>query len=317
MRLKEKPRIKLLMKKLLLALATIVMATSAIAADAPKKLLAVSITLGYRHSSIPTGEKILSQLAQESGAFTVDFVRQPSGQPEVPRRPAQLKADATPEEQAAHKKAQDAWREAQAANEKWSQASAKIALEKLSPESLRNYDGVIFLSTTGNLPLPDREGFMNWLKSGKAFIGVHSASDTLHEWREYVDMIGGEFVSHGPQVGVECLCKDEKHPSTSHLGKSWKISQEEIYLFKNYDPTKVHDLLVLDKQPNNKSPGHFPVSWTKDHGKGRVFYTSLGHREDIWDADPTLKDRVNSVETSKAFQAHLLGGIKWALGQDK
>ena len=47
---------------------------------------------------------------------------------------------------------------------------------------------------------------------------------------------------------------------------------------------------------------------------GRIFYTSLGHREDIWDTDPSLKDRKNSVEISKAYQAHVLGGIEWALG---
>ena len=71
----------------------------------------------------------------------------------------------------------------------------------------------------------------------------------------------------------------------------------------------------MNKDPNEKTvPGHFPVSWCRMYGKGRVFYTSLGHREDIWDADPKLKDRKNSVEVSLAFQAHILGGIKWALG---
>ena len=49
-------------------------------------------------------------------------------------------------------------------------------------------------------------------------------------------------------------------------------------------------------------------------GKGRVFYTSLGHREDLWDDSPELKDRKNPVETSRQYQAHILGGIKWALG---
>ena len=49
-------------------------------------------------------------------------------------------------------------------------------------------------------------------------------------------------------------------------------------------------------------------------GKGRVFYTSLGHREDLWDETEAVKDRKNSVELSKQYQAHILGGIKWALG---
>jgi len=50
------------------------------------------------------------------------------------------------------------------------------------------------------------------------------------------------------------------------------------------------------------------------YGSGRVFYTSLGHREDVWDPDPELKDRKNAPVISKAYQAHVLGGIEWALG---
>jgi type 1 glutamine amidotransferase len=49
-------------------------------------------------------------------------------------------------------------------------------------------------------------------------------------------------------------------------------------------------------------------------GKGRVFYTSLGHREDLWSDDAALKDRRNPVAISQQYQAHLLGGLKWALG---
>ncbi len=64
----------------------------------------------------------------------------------------------------------------------------------------------------------------------------------------------------------------------------------------------------------NPEPGFYPVSWCREFGKGKVFYTSLGHREDIIDTDPCLKDRKNPVEVSKAYQSHVLGGILWALG---
>jgi type 1 glutamine amidotransferase len=117
---------------------------------------------------------------------------------------------------------------------------------------------------------------------------------------------------------VDCINVDPSNPATAHLPKVWTISQEEVYQFKNYDPAKVHELLVLDKKPERPfSPGHFPVAWCKDYGAGKVFYTSLGHREDIIDADPDLKDRKNSVAISKAYQQHLLGGIEWALGLKK
>jgi len=264
---------------------------------APLKVLVVTTTTGFRHSSIATGEKVLAEIARDSGAFTVDFIHQPAG------KPANLNQNASAEEKAAFV----------AAETKWVENALKSALEKLSPASLENYDAVAFVNTSGTLPIPDMNGFLNWIKSGGAFIGIHAASDTFHDSPEFIAMLGGEFASHGKQVGVVYLNLDLSHPATAHLGKSWTIEQEEIYLLKNYDPAKVHDLLALDKHPENNSPGHFPVSWCKLYGKGRVFYTSLGHREDIWDADPAIKDRKNAPEISLAFQAHILGGIKWAL----
>jgi hypothetical protein len=250
---------------------------------APKKLLVVETTLEYRHSSIPTIEKVLIQLGTNSGEFTVDCVRQPPGSG------AELKE------------------------------AIKTALQKLSPESLKDYDGVVFSSTTGDLPIPDKDGFLAWIKAGHAFIGIHAACDTFHGWPAYIDMLGGEFDHHGAQLDVECLNQDTNNPATAHLEKLWKISLEEVYQFKKYDPAKVHDLLILDKKPevmgaDGRPAGHFPVAWCKDYGAGKVFYTSLGHREDIIDTDPDLKNRKNSVEISKAYQAHLLGGIEWALG---
>jgi type 1 glutamine amidotransferase len=287
------------MNHLLLTAALIAALVPSAPADAkPKKLLVVSTTTGYRHSSIPTLEKVLRQLAQRSGAFTVDFLEQPAG------KPADLPRNATPEQKAAF----------DAATAQWTETRLEPALERLSPASLKNYDGVVFASTTGDLPLPDRDGFLAWIKAGHAFIGIHSASDTLKQWPEYAEMLGGKFDHHGAQVGVECLNQDPKNPATASLPAIWPISQEEIYLLTNYDPASVHELLVMDKHPNDHTPGHYPVSWCKDYGAGRVFYTSLGHREDIIDADPNLADRKNSIAISQAFQAHLLGGIEWALG---
>ena len=267
---------------------------------APKKLLVVTTTTGFRHTSIPNLEKVLAQLGKDSGDFTVDLVQQPPG------KPANLPPGASDEQKAAFTAAEDKW-----------EAALKAELQKLSPASLKHYDGVVFASTTGDLPVPDPQGLLDWIKAGHAFIGIHAASDTFHHWPGYIDMLGGEFKHHGPQVGVECLNEDPQHPANAALGKSWMISQEEIYQFQNYDATKLHDLLILDKHPENNAPGHFPVSWCKTYGAGRVFYTSLGHREDIIDADPNLKDRKNSPEISKTYQAHVLGGIEWALGLKK
>lgn len=243
---------------------------------APKKLLVVTTTTGFRHASIPNLEKVIAQLGKDSGSFTVDYVQQPK-----------------------------------------EGETMEGVLKKLSPESLKNYDGLVFASTTGDLPIPDRDGLVKWLKEGHAFIGIHSASDTFHGWPGFIEMLGGEFLTHGAQVGVECINCDAKHPANANLGATWKIAMEEIYEFKSYDKDKVNDLLFLNKHPQNKAAGHFPVSWSKSFGDGKVFYTSLGHREDIIDADPNLPGRVNPIETSESYQQHILGGIEWALGIKK
>jgi hypothetical protein len=86
--------------------------------------------------------------------------------------------------------------------------------EKMTPEALKQIDGILFGNTTGDLPLPNREAFLKWLESGKAFIGTHSATDTFPGWPPYIQMIGGEFRTHGAQSKVTCLIEDAKHPAT-------------------------------------------------------------------------------------------------------
>jgi len=253
------------MKRILIFLSALVVLSMLplSAAEGGKKLLIVTVTKGFRHSSIGTAEKILGQLANEKNGFAVDYVRNESDM-----------------------------------------------ASKMTPDALRQYDGFIFANTTGVLPLPDKKAFLNEIKGGKIFVGMHSASDTFHaantnDVDPYIEMLGGEFHGHGQQAGVECLVQDRKHPATKHLGESYCIEQEEMYLMKHYNSDgKNHELLVLDKHPNHKQQlGHFPVAWCKEYGKGRVFYTSLGHREDVWE--------------NKRYQQHILGGIRWALGLEQ
>ena len=149
-------------------------------------------------------------------------------------------------------------------------------------------------------------------------------------------MLGGEFKAHGAQVEVDAINQDKECPICRHLPESWKVF-DEIYQFKNFDRAKVHGLLTLDKHPNDKTPGDYPVAWCKEYGgngilaapngaallmqrewrkaPGRVFYTSLGHREDVW--DPSWPDRKNPREVAEAYQQHIMHGIMWALGLEK
>ena len=296
----------------------------------PKRVVVVTVTTGFRHSSIATAESTLQKLADESKAFTVaDSVRQPAVVvPRKPRKPAEPKPDA--DEKARQKYAAELKRyeaeiskwtpefeaKAEALNQQFS-AELKDALAKLSPENLKaaKIDGVIFANTTGDLPLPDKEGFVKWVEEGHGFMAMHSASDTLHGFPGYLDMLQGEFAGHGAQVPADLIAADKTHPANGGIGDAWELKQEEMYLIKHHDRTRLRTLWYLKHHPNKvEETGYFPVSWVRNAGKGRVFYTSLGHREDVWSDDVNLPNRVNPPETSKKYQAHILGGIQWALG---
>jgi type 1 glutamine amidotransferase len=224
------------------------------AGAAPKKLLVVSVTKGFRHESIPTAERTIEAIGKESGVYTVDFAR-------------------TDEELQA----------------------------KTTEKALAAYDGVFFASTTGDLPLADRDAFLAWIAKGHAFLGMHAATDTFHGYRPFIAMIGGEFDYHKQQVKVEPKVEDPKHPAVRHLEAGFGVL-DEIYIMKSFDKARVHVLLSVDKHPNTGEPGYFPLAWTRQEGKGRVFYTAFGHRDDVIEAD--------------WYKKHLLGGIRWALGVD-
>jgi len=171
---------------------------------------------------------------------------------------------------------------------------------KTTVATLRAYDGVVLDNTTGDLPLADRDAFLAWIESGKALVGIHSAADTFHGWPAFVALLGAEFDYHRDQARVQVRIDDPRHPATESLVAPIELF-DEIYLYKSFDEARVHMLLSLDRHPNTGAPGHYPIAWTREQGKGRVFYTAPGHRDDVVEAD--------------WFGRHLLGGIRWALGR--
>ncbi len=300
-----------------------------------KRVIVCTVTTGFRHSSIGEAEKTLAKLATESGAFEiVDFARQPDVQvPKKPNKPGALKADADDKAKAKfegemkkYDEEMAKWTPEMEAKAKGAQAEAseamKVSLAKLDPANLvaKHIDGVIFANTTGDLPLPDREGFIKWIEAGHAFMAMHSASDTFHGFPGYNQMLQGEFRTHGKQVPADLTAGDTAHPANGGIGAKWDVALEEMYEMKegSHDRSKVRALWFLKHPPQDPAKQEYaPVSWCRMAGSGHVFYTSLGHREDLWSDDPAMKGRVNSVEVSKQYQAHILGGIKWALGLAK
>ncbi len=179
----------------------------------------------------------------------------------------------------------------------------------LAAAKLAGYDAIVFV-TTGELPLAagDREALMEWLARGGAFAGVHCATDTWYEFAPYVEMIGGTFDGHPWHEEIMVRVEDAAHPAAGGLARPFAIT-DEIYQFRNFrrDPLRV--LMTLDPASvdvtlGKRADGDYALAWTRDWGEGRVFYTALGHREEVW--------------SDARFQGHLLAGIEWALrGPDR
>lgn len=171
----------------------------------------------------------------------------------------------------------------------------------MTPDKLKTVDLVFFANTTGDLGLtPDqKQTFYQWIEGGGNWAGVHSAADTYHDDAAFLNLVRGEFKTHGPQVKVEVRNQDPKHPATRDVPETFEIF-DEIYEYKNWDRGRVHVLLSMNKHPQTGAPGDYPVAWTNRLGKGRMFYTSLGHREDVY---------LNPI-----YLKHLTGGLRWALG---
>lgn len=305
----------------------------AVGADAPKRVLVCTTTAGYRHESIPFGEEALAALDKASPEFEiVGWLRQPEvvvpQAPTAPRPPA----DGSPSEAVSayltarevYQKDVEAWNRdlKPEADRKRAEFDAAISatLQALSPEAMRknHIDAVVFCNTSGTLPLPDLQGFVDWIHSGGNFIAIHSGSTTFKDNPVFSEMLGGAFDHHGRQVATTLEAGDTQHPANGSIGNTWPIAQEEMYLIKNYKRDDVRSIWFMRRHPNQPEQlGFFPVAWVRQFGEGRVFYTSLGHRADLWSIDPAFPDRMNSVETAVRFRKHLLGGIRWVLGLEQ
>jgi len=205
----------------------------------------------------------------------------------------------------------------------------------LTPAYLAQFDGVMMM-TNGNLPFTDaqKKNLLDFVRNGKGFIGAHCASLTFYNYPEFGDMLGGYYRRSIKQNAIAVLkVEDQKHPATKMLGGSWPLV-DEFYLFgtapwdaskpkdnvdvlfgnqipMGFSRNRVHVLLSLDTErsditgfPDVVKGGDYPQAWTREYGKGRSFYTALGHRDDIWSNDPV-------------FRAHITGGIRWALGLEQ
>ena len=176
-------------------------------------------------------------------------------------------------------------------------------------KNLNDFDAVLFY-TGGELEMDaeQKAALLSFVHDdGKGFIGVHSATITFTSWPEYGEMIGGYFDEH-PWGTFEApiLVEDPNFPGMQQWPKSF-VLRDEIYQLKDFSRDKVRVLMRLDpgKLDLSNSNVHrkdddFAVTWARKYGKGRVYYSTLGHVDQNWD-DPRL-------------QKMYLEAIKWAMG---
>jgi type 1 glutamine amidotransferase len=176
-------------------------------------------------------------------------------------------------------------------------------------KNLTNFDAVLFF-TGGDLEMDAQQkaDLLSFVHDdGKGFIGIHSAAITLTKWPEFVDMVGGTFDEHPwGTFDAPIIVEDPKFPGMEQWPKAFTL-RDEIYQMKSFSRDKVHVLMSLDasKLDLTNSKVHradhdFAVTWAKMYGKGRVYYSTLGHPEENWD-DPRL-------------QQMYVEAIKWAMG---
>jgi hypothetical protein len=266
-----------------------VAASPAAAQETPKRLLFLTHAALYKHTSLAPAEAAVSAWA-EDGGFTVTGLRG------------------------------------------YLQDAGSLDLSVVNRAYLAQFDGVMMM-TNGNLPMDaeQRRALLDFVRDGGGFVGVHNAALTFYDEPGFGEMLGGYFRRTVGQNRVVVLrVEDAGHPATRMLGPSWPLV-DEFYefgtapwnaarpadnvdvLFDNRIPVgfsrdRVRVLLSIDTERTDleglgevRVGGDYPQAWVRSYGAGRSFYTSIGHRDDIWTSDPV-------------FRAHVVGGIRWALG---
>jgi len=234
-----------------------------------KKILAIGAVAGYQHDSVSHSLATIEKIGRQSGIYDTYI-----------RTDTQL-----------------------------------ITKQKLAAGNAKNldyFDAVLFY-TTGELDLSPQQkkdllAFVH--DDGKGFIGVHSATDTFYEWPEYGEMIGGYFKDHPWGVfEAPVIVEDPNFPGMQDFQRQF-VFNDEIYQERNFSRDKAHVIARLDASkldlnnpkvtPEHRADKDFPIIWAKTYGKGRVYYNTLGHREETWDRPDVQK--------------MYLEAIKWALG---
>lgn len=196
------------------------------------------------------------------------------------------------------------------------ETGARAGVEVVSTEDLSYFDAgrldgfdAVFFFTSGELALSDtrKRNLLAFVRGGKGFGGVHSATDTLYQWPEYGELIGAYFDGHPWVHEATVEIEDPEHPASRGLGNSFRLV-EEFYQFRAFSRDRVRVLMTLDPGsidlglPGvNRTDEDFALAWVRPYGEGRVFYTALGHFDETW--------------LDRRFQTMLEGALRYLTGQ--
>ena len=172
-------------------------------------------------------------------------------------------------------------------------------------ENLKQYAAVVFLNTTGDiLDYGQQADFERYIQAGGGYVGIHAATDTEYDWKWYNKLAGAYFNGHPKVQEAKLNILEKNHPATKGINDPW-TKTDEWYNFKNINP-KINVLIEVD-ETSYKGGSHqgeqHPMAWFHEFDGGRAFYTGMGH------TDETFQDTT--------FLKHLLGGIRYAMGDQK
>jgi type 1 glutamine amidotransferase len=259
----------------------LVAVTTLAAAQAPppftKHVLAwADVRNGYQHESISHAVATIERLGRESGAF--DTVIRTDSQP-ITKQPITFRT-----------------------------GTGIATGEQFLARNLNYYDAIFFFGVREiDLTAEQRADLMSFIRDdGKGFVAAHSAATAFFSWPEFGEMLGGRFDEHPWQVtSAPVLVEAPDFPAMRGM-QSPVMVRDEHYQLKEFSRDKVRVLARLDssaldlKAPLvHRTDGDFPVAWARLHGRGRVFYSTLGHAPESWD-DPLIQGMY--------FQA-----LRWAL----
>jgi type 1 glutamine amidotransferase len=168
-------------------------------------------------------------------------------------------------------------------------------------DNLKQYKAVIFLSTTGDVLNDEQQAaFQQYIENGGGYVGIHAATDCEHKWAWYNTLTGAYFKNHPKQQQATLHVIDSTFIATKNLPTTWQ-HYDEWYNFKSTQFDQVHILLTVDEKSytGGENGDIHPISWYHTVGKGKSFYTALGHTDDCY--------------TDKLFLQHVLGGIQYAM----